>query len=233
VKRRDIENLVITAIVCTVILWSKKKIEFDSSKPETDTKKTGNGEQRVVAHSNNERRNTEDQQHRAKEERYWERQNRIARLSFLVSAGALFSAIVAGLIAHKAYNASVGALIQATRQADAAFADQRPWLRVNLTLIGFRILENADSEVTYHFDVKNVGRSPARNIRNRFETSAVKDSINSIPDQKRQCDLAQKDATQAPFPGAILFAGENAAEVAGALNLASNSRLPSLTIPIQ
>jgi hypothetical protein len=176
--------------------------------------------------SNEENESTRAEHHRRIERRHWTFEKIVAAVALIVTAAAMWGAIASAIYASRALIASQQAANEAARQADAAYSDQRPWLRVNLTLIGFRILENADSEITYHFEVKNVGRSPARNIRPRFEASAVtnNNAINSIPDQKRQCDLAKKDAVQASFPGAILFAGENAAEVAGALNLASNGR---------
>ena len=166
----------------------------------------------------------DEKEHKAQERAHWVQQartNKTLGISFVALVGAIGSAIVSAL----SLNAAIKVANEASRQAEAAFADQRPWLRINLTLIRLRFLDNTDAEISYAFDTKNVGRSPARNIRSRIDGSVVNDPFHSGADQKERCDLARKDAENAPSPGAVLFAGENAAEVPGALNIASNGRI--------
>jgi hypothetical protein len=102
--------------------------------------------------SNEENESTRAEHHRRIERRHWTFEKIVAAVALIVTAAAMWGAIASAIYASRALIASQQAANEAARQADAAYSDQRPWLRVNLTLIGFRILENADSEITYHFE---------------------------------------------------------------------------------
>jgi hypothetical protein len=174
-----------------------------------------------------EGQNSKNRDHQRAERDHWAHEKWVNKVTLLIAGIALTAAIASAFISNQALRAAIKASNEATRQADAAFADQRPWLRINMNLIGFRFLENTDAEITYDITTKNVGRSPARNIRSRMGGGVVtKDNaIDSIPDQKRQCDLAQRDAELAASPGTILFAGETATGETGMIGLAGIGKM--------
>jgi hypothetical protein len=153
---------------------------------------------------------TSDKRHRAQEQEHWAHEKWINKVTVAVASVALGAAMLSAYFSHESMIAAIKAANEASRQADAAFADLRPWLQVELTLVQLRFADNLDANISYALRTKNVGKSPARNIQLRIEGSAViEDSaINSIPNQKRLCDAAEKDAEQARCPGAFIYAGE-------------------------
>jgi hypothetical protein len=102
-------------------------------------------------------------------------------------------------------------------QLDAMEADQRPWLRPILQIVGFRFTDTGDAEITYSANFKNVGKSPAQNIRSRIAGAVMteKTAIRSIDEEREQCKLAARDSAAGVLPGIFLFPGEDAPELIG------------------
>lgn len=131
-------------------------------------------------------------------------------ITLAISIFALCGAAISAYFSHETNVSAIESANQASRQANAAFADQRPWLRPTLTLVGLRFLDNGDANISFTVKLENIGRSPARNIQSQITTTvSTKDAIFNLPlKQKRQCDLAQTHANEAPRPGYFLFASE-------------------------
>lgn len=142
-----------------------------------------------------------------------ERKRGSGLLAAITACGAIASAMlstIALINSQHAADSSRRAAQEAARQADAAFAELRPWLQVELTLVGLRFLPDLNAEFVYDVKTKNVGKSPARDIRSRIEAVPLtKDgATNSIPAQKQLCDRAREDAKDEQWPGPTIFAGE-------------------------
>jgi hypothetical protein len=103
------------------------------------------------------------------------------------------------------------------RQLDAMENDQRPWIKPTFQLLGFRFTDTGDAEITYASNFKNVGKTPAQNIKSRIAAAVVTEqtAIKSVAEEEEQCKLAARDSTNETLPGIFLFPGEEAPELIG------------------
>jgi hypothetical protein len=114
----------------------------------------------------------ENETHPRKEERYWQIHNWIGAANSIIAIVAVIGALTSACFAYKAFR-------EARRQADAAFVDQRPWLRITLNFQSLRFAEGGDAIISYEVDIKNVGRSPAQHLKERM-TARVVTSPNGL-----------------------------------------------------
>ena len=134
-------------------------------------------------------------------------------VAFANVAIAVFAAATV-LVAIFAYLASQGQLNVMQGQLDTMEADQRPWIKATIQLTALRFTEAGDAEITFNQNFKNIGKSPAQNIKERIGAVAVTEStaIRSIDEERTQCELAAKDSAEDVLPGLFLFPDEEAPE---------------------
>ncbi|MGH6840616.1 MAG: hypothetical protein ACREDV_00760, partial [Methylocella sp.] len=94
---------------------------------------------------------------------------------------------------------------------------QRPWIKPTIQIVGLRFANDRGAEITYSVDFKNVGKSPAQNIKSRLVAAIMteQNAITSIDEERNQCDLARKDSGNDMFPGIFLFPDEEAPDLIG------------------
>jgi len=169
----------------------------------------------AVASLVEEEKQSEQREHRAAERGYWSHQEMINKYTLVISGLALLGAIVTTVISLLALRSAIESTNQARRQADIEFSAQRPWLRVKL-IFGSLKFEAGGANITFGVKLKNVGKSPARNLQQRFtiRTATKAFAINTIVEQRRQCDLASQDSgfaeSEKGIPGIIVFPNEEA-----------------------
>lgn len=80
-----------------------------------------------------------------------------------------------------------------------------------------RFTKDRDAEITFSVDFKNVGNSPAQNIKSRLVAVVVTEqtAIRSIEEERLQCDMARKDTDNDILPGIFLFPDEEAPDLIG------------------
>jgi hypothetical protein len=126
-------------------------------------------------------------------------------------------AVVAALVGISQAIISNRQLTAMQGQLDAMEADQRPWIKPILQIVGFKFTGAGDAEITYLVNFKNVGKSPAQNIKSRIAAAVMteKTAIRSVDEERNQCKLAGKDSAETVLPGIFLFPGEDAPELIG------------------
>jgi hypothetical protein len=144
----------------------------------------------------------------------------------------LFIATIGNAIILKHTDDKIGAQAKiAGRQLDAMEADQRPWLKVSIGVKQFFFQENKDVFIWLDIKLKNIGKSPARNIQSSFMLipTNVENLLHSLMYEKKQCELAAAaaaDPTQ--FRGHFLFPGEEDPLASRNIELAAKDYLPVL-----
>ena len=136
---------------------------------------------------------------------------RTATATILIAIFAVVAALVGisqAIIGNRQLTAMQG-------QLDAMEADQRPWIKPIFQIVGFKFTDAGDAEITYSVNFKNVGKSPAQNIKSRIAGAVMteKTAIRSIDEERNQCKLAAEDSARAALPGIFLFPGEDAPEL--------------------
>jgi hypothetical protein len=128
---------------------------------------------------------TEEKEHKAAERSQWTHQKWTQSITVAISTIALIGALASACFAYSAFK-------EAQRQANAVFADQRPWVRVKLNFGSLTFAENGDAIITYETCVRNIGRSPARNLQSSLSARVMteKGAINTIDEQKWRCGIA-------------------------------------------
>jgi hypothetical protein len=100
---------------------------------------------------------SDEKEHRAAE------RNRINRITLGISLLAVIGAIVTAITSLRALNAAIEAANQARRQADAAFADERPYVALINNLAAPQLISapNGNLQITWSWSFTNYGKTPA------------------------------------------------------------------------
>lgn len=107
---------------------------------------------------------TSEREHRASEQRYWERQARASKHLNRITFGSALIALAALICIYLSFTAAEKAANEARRQADLTFAQLRPWLSVITTVDGDVMVGPDHAEFPIGFDINNVGHSPALDV---------------------------------------------------------------------
>jgi hypothetical protein len=184
-------------------------------------------ETRKAAHQTRQNHKKEKQERAAQEAEmaktpFWNHPDRIVRYTgwlqlytfALFGATALLfgAAVITAYILHGT-DEKIGTQANAIeRQLKVMEADQRPWIKSMFDLISFRFTDTMDAEITYFGTFRNIGKSPAQNIRSRIVGAVITEQtvFNSVDEERSQCELAARDGVTAASPGIFLFPGEDA-----------------------
>ncbi|HUZ33537.1 MAG TPA: hypothetical protein VMV19_15755 [Xanthobacteraceae bacterium] len=146
-------------------------------------------------------------------------QDRSSRRTATATVWIAIFAVVAAIVGVSQAIVGNRQLIAMQGQLDTMAADQRPWIKPVFQIIGLKFTDSGDAEITYLSNFKNVGKSPAQNIKSRIVVTVMtkKTAIQSVNEEMEQCRLAAKDSASVEgiMPGIFLFPGEEAPELIG------------------
>jgi hypothetical protein len=127
-----------------------------------------------------------EEHHRAQERAHWAHEKRINIVTIVIAVGALFAAGISAYFSNQALQAAVKAANEAARQADAAFADERPWVGGPTKIVRKNI---SVQNITFTHVFKNVGKSSTSTLY--IDAKLINDENGSwYNDAKRMCEKA-------------------------------------------
>jgi hypothetical protein len=120
----------------------------------------------------------ETEKYEAAETKYWRRQNYIGGIGVAISAFTFIAAIVAAVIAYKAYVANTKAVVEAKRQADAAIEANSQVQRPFVTFAGLQITQQnlLNPGLPYIWLTvlaQNSGNTPTKNMKYVVSTAML------------------------------------------------------------
>jgi hypothetical protein len=159
------------------ISWPKKNNSNDSGTPESYGRNRSHKKQPgfLSTESVEKAKATEDQEHRASEQRYWTQQNQISQGALAVSAAALAFLIVTAIVAYRTFQ-------ETRKQAKAAVnsnqinqknmvASNRAWVAPDFVVLT-KPLESGEP-LHIQLRLQNTGHQPATGLIWKFNTFAV------------------------------------------------------------
>ena len=158
---------------------------------------------------------SQDKQKRAEDAGFYAHQKRVNYITVCINVVGVVGLLATVVISLSALEAAIKSANEARRQANAAINQSRPWLRVDVTFarpILFTLWAGQKHvHMSFKFDLKNFGQSPATNIRiftfiGQHPGNARQDILEQ--EQNRVCALAREAADGDKAGGAAAFPGE-------------------------
>ncbi len=120
----------------------------------------------------------------------------------ILTGALVLTAVVSDVIFFKQWHAM-------QRQLDAMESDQRPWIKVDVTITALKINEAKDVAVSLKVRLKNFGKSPARNLQVVPEIHPVVAGPWTFGDaQIAACERAREVARKSKTSGLTVFPEE-------------------------
>jgi hypothetical protein len=145
---------------------------------------------------------SDKKEHKAAERRHWARQEWANNVTLGISAIALTGAIATTVISLCALNAAIEAANQAKRQADAAYADNRPWVGGPVNIVP-KVAH--DKIVTFTHVFRNVGHTPTTSL---YIDAILVDTNSWPPGTKHMCEIANDVVRRSHPPFASIPGGD-------------------------